>query len=67
MWEGFILESPEGEGGFGYDPYFWLPDLNLTAAQLDAADKNRRSHRGFALRSLREQLAARQPDGAVLP
>jgi len=61
VWEGFILESPEGEGGFGYDPYFWLPDLELTAAQLDVADKNRRSHRGIALRNLREQLAAREP------
>ena len=59
VWEGLILESPEGEGGFGYDPYFWLPDLELTAAQLDMADKNRRSHRGIALRSLAKQLAAR--------
>jgi XTP/dITP diphosphohydrolase len=58
VWEGLILESPQGSGGFGYDPYFWLPDLELTAAQLDAADKNRRSHRGIALRSLAKQLAA---------
>jgi XTP/dITP diphosphohydrolase len=69
VWEGFILESPEGDGGFGYDPYFWLPDLRLTAAQLDVADKNRRSHRGIAMRSLaaqlavREQLTAREPSG----
>jgi XTP/dITP diphosphohydrolase len=61
VWEGCILESPKGEGGFGYDPYFWLPDLGLTAAQLGVADKNRRSHRGIALRNLREQLAAREP------
>ena len=61
VWEGFILESPEGAGGFGYDPYFWLPDLGLTAAQLDMADKNRRSHRGIALRSLARQLVARAP------
>src|SRR5580692_6509373 len=61
VWEGLILESPPGEGGFGYDPYFWLPDLELTAAQLDMADKNRRSHRGIALRSLLAQLAAREP------
>jgi XTP/dITP diphosphohydrolase len=60
VWEGLILESPEGEGGFGYDPYFWLPDLKLTAAQLDVADKNRRSHRGIAMRSLAKQLAARE-------
>jgi XTP/dITP diphosphohydrolase len=69
VWEGLILESPEGAGGFGYDPYFWLPDLERTAAQLDVADKNRRSHRGIALRSLlaqlaaREQLAAHEPGG----
>jgi XTP/dITP diphosphohydrolase len=61
VWEGLILESPQGSGGFGYDPYFWLPDLQLTAAQLDVADKNRRSHRGIALRSLAKQLAAREP------
>jgi XTP/dITP diphosphohydrolase len=59
VWEGFILESPRGAGGFGYDPYFWLPELAATAAELDPAEKNRRSHRGTALRSLREQLAAR--------
>jgi XTP/dITP diphosphohydrolase len=59
VWEGSILESPRGSGGFGYDPYFWLPDLELTAAQLDPPDKNRRSHRGIAMRALRDQLAAR--------
>ena len=59
VWEGFILEAPRGTGGFGYDPYFWLPELAATAAELDPAEKNRRSHRGTALRSLREQLAAR--------
>jgi XTP/dITP diphosphohydrolase len=59
VWEGFILEAPRGAGGFGYDPYFWLPELAASAAELDPAQKNRRSHRGTALRSLREQLAAR--------
>ena len=59
VWEGVILDAPQGSGGFGYDPYFWLPDLGLTAAQLDLEDKNRRSHRGIALRSLRDQLTAR--------
>jgi XTP/dITP diphosphohydrolase len=57
-WEGFILEAPRGGGGFGYDPYFWLPDLNKTAAQLEPSEKDRLSHRGKALRALREQLAA---------
>jgi XTP/dITP diphosphohydrolase len=59
VWEGSILESPRGSGGFGYDPYFWLPDLGVTAAQLDPSDKNRLSHRGIAMRALREQLAGR--------
>jgi XTP/dITP diphosphohydrolase len=59
VWEGFILQAPRGAGGFGYDPYFWLPELAATAAELDPAEKNRRSHRGMALRSLREQLVAR--------
>jgi XTP/dITP diphosphohydrolase len=58
LWEGYILDAPRGSGGFGYDPYFWLPELELTAAELDPAEKNRRSHRGAALRSLREQLVA---------
>jgi XTP/dITP diphosphohydrolase len=57
VWEGYILETPRGSGGFGYDPYFWLPDLELTAAELALEEKNRRSHRGAALRALRAQLA----------
>ena len=58
-WEGYILEAPRGSGGFGYDPYFWLPELELTAAELDPAHKNRLSHRGTALRALRSALAGR--------
>jgi XTP/dITP diphosphohydrolase len=60
IWEGLILEAPRGSGGFGYDPYFFLPELGLTAAQLDAAAKNRLSHRGIAMRALRDRLAARE-------
>jgi XTP/dITP diphosphohydrolase len=60
-WEGSILDVPRGRGGFGYDPYFWLPELQVSAAQLDLADKNRISHRGIALRALRDQLLARGP------
>ena len=60
VWQGCILESPRGSGGFGYDPYFWLPDLGLTAAQLDPSDKNRLSHRGVAMRALRDQLLVRR-------
>jgi XTP/dITP diphosphohydrolase len=58
-WQGFILDAPRGSGGFGYDPYFWLPDLRLTAAQLDCGEKNRLSHRGKAMRALRAQLVLR--------
>jgi XTP/dITP diphosphohydrolase len=64
-WEGFILDAPRGTGGFGYDPYFWLPELKQTAAELPPADKNRLSHRGKALRALREQLAARDQPAAA--
>ena len=60
VWEGRIIDSPRGSNGFGYDPYFWLPDLGLTAAELSPAEKNFRSHRGVALRALRRELAARQ-------
>ena len=59
VWEGYILEAPRGSGGFGYDPYFWLPELELTAAELALEEKNRRSHRGAALRALRARLAVR--------
>jgi XTP/dITP diphosphohydrolase len=59
VWEGYILDAPKGAGGFGYDPYFWLPDLGLSAAELEPAQKNRISHRGMAMRTLREKLMAR--------
>jgi XTP/dITP diphosphohydrolase len=60
VWEGCIAASPRGSAGFGYDPYFWLPELQMTVAELSPAEKNRRSHRGQALRELREQLTARE-------
>ena len=59
VWEGFILDEPRGAGGFGYDPCFWLPELGMSAAQLDPEEKNRMSHRGKALRALRALLEAR--------
>ena len=46
--EGVIALEPSGVGGFGYDPVFFLPPYGLTMAQLDAAEKNRISHRGRA-------------------
>ncbi|MBF0219921.1 MAG: XTP/dITP diphosphatase [Gammaproteobacteria bacterium] len=55
-WEGVILRQPQGENGFGYDPIFFLPTLQCTAAQLDSDDKNRLSHRGKALQLLLQQF-----------
>ena len=55
-WDGKIVATPRGQGGFGYDPHFWLPALGKTAAELSAAEKNRLSHRGQALRMLVEKL-----------
>lgn len=58
VWEGRILFAPRGEGGFGYDPVFFDPERNMGAAELDAALKNRISHRGRALALLRDKLLA---------
>ena len=55
-WHGEILEAPRGENGFGYDPLFYLPDLEQTAAELDAALKNTLSHRGAAMRHMLDRL-----------
>lgn len=55
-WHGQLIESPRGQGGFGYDPYFLLPELNLTAAQLEPERKNAISHRGKAARRLIAKL-----------
>ncbi|MGP4964963.1 RdgB/HAM1 family non-canonical purine NTP pyrophosphatase [Psychrobacter celer] len=56
LWQGEILDAPHGDGGFGYDPLFWLPQLEATAASLDSAHKNQISHRGQAIRQLLTQL-----------
>jgi XTP/dITP diphosphohydrolase len=55
-WEGEIARAPVGDGGFGYDPIFWLPAQGCTAAQISAAAKNHISHRGKALQMLLERL-----------
>jgi XTP/dITP diphosphohydrolase len=60
-WEGRILTAPRGTGGFGYDPVFLDPASGLSAAELGAAAKNARSHRGAALRELLRQLRAGAP------
>jgi XTP/dITP diphosphohydrolase len=49
IWEGLITMAPQGQNGFGYDPLFFIPELNCTSAELDSATKNRLSHRGKAL------------------
>ena len=54
-WEGRVATSPAGAGGFGYDPLFFDPTAGKTAAELTAAEKNARSHRGKALAGLIEQ------------
>jgi XTP/dITP diphosphohydrolase len=54
--EGVIVEKPEGENGFGYDPIFFVPHLNKTVAQLSAEEKNAISHRGQAVRKLKPLL-----------
>ncbi|ASK35984.1 non-canonical purine NTP pyrophosphatase, RdgB/HAM1 family [Alcanivorax sp. N3-2A] len=59
-WEGEILDTPRGEHGFGYDPYFLIPVAGQTAAEMEPAEKNRISHRGRALNDLIEQLEERQ-------
>lgn len=56
-WKGQLLRHPRGEGGFGYDPIFYVPEFDCTAAELDPIEKNKISHRAQALRSLIAQLA----------
>lgn len=51
-WHGEIVLVPRGEGGFGYDPLFFVPDLGKTAAELPPEDKNRISHRAQALEKI---------------
>ncbi|WP_114636785.1 RdgB/HAM1 family non-canonical purine NTP pyrophosphatase [Polynucleobacter necessarius] len=58
-WYGEIIDQAQGSNGFGYDPHFFLPEQNLTAAQLDPAVKNLISHRGQTLRELITQLKSR--------
>ena len=55
-WEGRILSAPTGRNGFGYDPVFFVPGHQCSAAQLDTTTKNSLSHRGQALAHLRERL-----------
>lgn len=56
FWHGEIVDTPRGSTGFGYDPLFFVPDRNCTAAELPASIKNRISHRARALADLMRQL-----------
>ena len=51
-WDGVITREPAGDGGFGYDPVFWVPEKACTSAGLPAEVKNRLSHRGKALQQM---------------
>ena len=50
--EGQIIDQPRGQNGFGYDPHFWVPELEATTAELPPEHKNRISHRGKALQAI---------------
>lgn len=54
--EGRIAHEERGQGGFGYDPIFYLPEFGCTSAELSAEEKNSISHRGKALRMMRKKL-----------
>ncbi|QWD19019.1 non-canonical purine NTP pyrophosphatase, RdgB/HAM1 family [Polynucleobacter paneuropaeus] len=55
-WDGEVTDIPRGDKGFGYDPYFYIPELGKTAAELSSAEKNAFSHRGQALHILIAEL-----------
>ena len=55
-WEGKLLFEPKGQGGFGYDPIFYCPEMRLTAADMSAEAKHSVSHRGLAMNALVSQL-----------
>lgn len=56
IWEGIILREQRGEGGFGYDPIFYVPEMKCASAQLTPEQKNAISHRGQALADLCQLL-----------
>ena len=60
--EGLITTAPAGRGGFGYDPVFWVNELDRTMAQISSTQKNQISHRGQAIEALRQPLLATFPE-----
>ena len=57
--KGIIAEAPAGDGGFGYDPVFYVPECGKTFAELSLEEKNKISHRALAIRDLKKKLAER--------
>lgn len=60
-WEGLILTERHGDGGFGYDPVFYIPELKCSVAQLSPAEKQQHSHRGKAMREFFQRLNSLLP------
>ena len=58
-WNGLIVDSPRGTHGFGYDPHFFVPEFEATAAELEPETKNAHSHRGLAAKRLATALRHR--------
>lgn len=56
IWTGEILEAVKGENGFGYDPIFWLPELQKSSAELEKSEKSQMSHRGKAMQKFRQEI-----------
>jgi XTP/dITP diphosphohydrolase len=56
-WAGVLLDAPQGQEGFGYDPLLWLPDHSCSAATMSPEQKNAISHRALACRRMRELMA----------
>ncbi len=57
VWEGSILTEPRGQGGFGYDPLFFVPTHSCASAELEKSEKNRISHRGKAMQELLQKIS----------
>ena len=64
LWHGDILSAPRGSNGFGYDPLFYIADLNLSSAELSKEQKNKLSHRALALSQLLPRLRAEYLDSS---
>ena len=61
-WEGQIIFNPRGKNGFGYDPLFYIEDLESTAGELNQAEKNKLSHRAIAMRKVADYLSKKTLD-----